>query len=360
MPLASFVLSPGSTLFVILRERTTVNDPVRRMPTIALAMGDPAGISPELTARVAALHDVRAAMRLIVIGDKRVMDAGTAVAGVDSDFIVVRRQDAPPRASERPVFVDLGHLDPAAIERGVATGDGGRYALANYGQALEMVLDEYADAVCFTPFNKAAMRLADDTYDDEIRFTTGVLGTVGTASEFNILDGLWSARVTSHVPMAQMPSLLTIESVVCSLKLTHSALRDAGFSPPRIAVAALNPHAGDGGSFGREEIDVIAPAVRAAQGRGIRAEGPFAADTVFLRARRGDFDAVLTMYHDQGQIAMKLLGFDRGVTLLGGFPFPICTPAHGSAYDIAGKGVANVGATRAALLLAAEMVRRAS
>ena len=104
--------------------------------------------------------------------------------------------------------------------------------------------------------------------------------------------------------------------------------------------------------------DVIAPAVGIAQAEGIRAEGPFPADTVFVRARRGDHDAVLTMYHDQGQIAMKLLGFERGVTLLGGFPFPICTPAHGTAYDIAGQGVANPGATRAAVALATEMANR--
>jgi 4-hydroxythreonine-4-phosphate dehydrogenase len=132
-------------------------------------------------------------------------------------------------------------------------------------------------------------------------------------------------------------------------------MRVAGFERPRIAVAALNPHAGDGGNFGREEIDSISPAVENARSEGVEAEGPFPADTVFLRAKSGAFDAVLTMYHDQGQIAMKLMGFDRGVTLLGGFPFPICTPAHGTAYEIAGKGVADIGATRAAVLLAAEM-----
>ena len=117
-------------------------------------------------------------------------------------------------------------------------------------------------------------------------------------------------------------------------------MRTAGFERPRIAVAGLNPHAGDGGNFGREEIDAIGPAVEQAAADGIATEGPFPADTVFLRAKGGAFDAVLTMYHDQGQIAMKLMGFDRGVTLLGGFPFPICTPAHGTAYDIAGKGIA--------------------
>ena len=156
-----------------------------------------------------------------------------------------------------------------------------------------------------------------------------------------------------------MPKLLTIDGIVGALELTWAALRDAGFDPPRIAVAALNPHAGDGGNFGREEIDVIAPAVAKARARGLPADGPFPADTVFVRAKRGDYDAVLTMYHDQGQIAMKLMGFDRGVTVLGGFPFPICTPAHGTAYDIAGRGIANTGATIAAVKLAASMALRA-
>ena len=127
---------------------------------------------------------------------------------------------------------------------------------------------------------------------------------------------------------------------------------------PRIAVAGLNPHAGDGGNFGREEIDVIAPAVQRAVEKGFNASGPYPADTVYVRARNGEFDAVLSMYHDQGQIAMKLMGFDRGVTMMGGFPFPICTPAHGTAYDIAGRGIANLGASKAAVLLAARMAKR--
>jgi 4-hydroxythreonine-4-phosphate dehydrogenase len=146
--------------------------------------------------------------------------------------------------------------------------------------------------------------------------------------------------------------------VLKGIRLTDASLRDAGFATPRIAVAGLNPHAGDGGNFGREEIETIGPAVEEAKREGIHAEGPFPPDTVFVRATKGAFDAVLTMYHDQGQIAMKLIGFDTGVTLLGGFDFPICTPAHGSAYDIAGKGIANIGASKAALLLAAKMAAK--
>jgi len=309
-------------------------------PVIALAIGDPAGISPELTARVVSLPEVQAAAKVVVVGDRRVFSQGAHTAGI---------------SIEPEEMVDLCNLDPTTIARGVASREGGASALANYRRALAMVLAGDAQAVCFTPFNKQAMRLAHASYDDEIRFTAHEIGFGGTATEFNILEGLWNARVTSHIPLKEVSSALDADSIVRALELTATALEAAGFRPPRIGVAALNPHAGDGGNFGREEIDIIAPAVARAQALGLPAEGPYPADTVFVRAKAGQFDAVLTMYHDQGQIAMKLLGFDRGVTLLGGFPFPICTPAHGTAYDIAGRGVANVGAARAALLLAAKM-----
>ena len=312
-------------------------------PVIALAMGDPAGISPELTAKVVALKEVRAAARVVVIGDRRIFDDGARIAGIEIPDVE---------------FQDLKHQNPSAIKRGVAAKAGGESALANYRTALRMVADGKADAACFTPFNKQAMRMAEPTYDDEILFTSNVLGFKRLATEFNVLEGLWNARVTSHIPLKDVSAALSVERIVEALELTATALRAAGFNPPRIGVAGLNPHAGDGGNFGREEIDIIEPAVRKAKAQGLPADGPYPADTVFVRAKAGQFDAVLTMYHDQGQIAMKLLGFDRGVTLLGGYPFPICTPAHGTAYDIAGKGVANVGAARAALLLAARMTQR--
>ena len=163
-------------------------------------------------------------------------------------------------------------------------------------------------------------------YDDEIRFVRDVLNTSAEASEFNVLGNLWNARVTSHIPLSQVSAAISEHAIARAATLADRCMRGAGFAQPRIAVAGLNPHAGDGGNFGSEEIEIIEPAVRQVRARGLSVEGPFPSDTVFLRARNGDFDAVLTMYHDQGQIAMKLMGFDRGVTLIGGFPFPICTP----------------------------------
>lgn len=329
-------------------------------PLIALAMGDPAGISPELTARLVADPSAADKATLLVIGDRRVLALGERHAGVTAAVDPVDPDQPSAASTDRALFLDLGHLDPAAITPGTASAQGGVSALENFRLALSIADAGIADAVCFTPFNKHAMRLGAPDYVDEIGFITRTIGAAEDGSEFNILDEVWNARVTSHVPLGAVAPLITREAVLENIVLTEACMRTAGFAKPRIAVAGLNPHAGDGGNFGHEEQRIIGPAVTEAQGRGLAVEGPFPADTVFLLARNGAFDAVLTMYHDQGQIAMKLIGFDRGVTMLGGYPFPITTPAHGTAYDIAGQGKANPGATLRAVALAADMARRAA
>jgi 4-hydroxythreonine-4-phosphate dehydrogenase len=322
------------------------------LPRIVLAMGDGAGVGAELAAKLLADREITGQATVVAIGDARVLDQGARTAGVALDLTTIKSNEEIPEGVDRPIFIDLQHLDPGSIKLGVASFLGGKFALENFKAALAVAASGQADAVAFTPFNKSAMRLAHPAYQDENVFVTEMLNFVGTASEFNILPNLWNARVTSHVPLSGVAELITQDRILNSLRLTHSAMLAAGHSNPRIAVAALNPHAGDNGNFGHEETDVIDPAIRLAQAEGIICEGAFPSDTVFVRARKGNFDAVLTMYHDQGQIAMKLIGFDEGVTLLGGFPFPIVTPAHGSAYDIAGKGIANPGASRQAMLLA--------
>jgi len=329
-------------------------------PVIALAMGDPAGISPELTARIIALDDVKAAAHLVVIGDRRILDEGAKAAGLTLDLEPATLETFQQAGRQRHVFIDLGHLDPADVARGEATLAGGTFATTNFRTALQLADEGKADAVCFTPFNKKAMRYAYPGYDDEIRFVADVIGFSGKVREFNVLEKVWNARVTSHIPLKDVAAALSVEAILAEIELTATCLRNAGYDDPKIAVAGLNPHAGDGGSFGMEEIDIIEPAVAAAKARGFNVEGPFPADTVFLRALKDGFQAVMTMYHDQGQIAMKLMGFDKGVTMMGGLPFPLCTPAHGTAYDIAGKGIADVGASREALLLAARMAKKAA
>jgi 4-hydroxythreonine-4-phosphate dehydrogenase len=326
-----------------------------KLPTIAVAMGDPAGISPELLARLLAEPDIRPLAKFIIFGDARVLDMGAKVAATNPDVARAQSESALPAGESRPILIDLANCDLRGVTIAKATLAGGNFATENFRRALRYAAGGGADAVFFTPFNKAAMRFAYPDYDDEIRFVRDVIASNAPASEFNILGDLWNARVTSHIPLSEVARNITEDRILRALELADASLRAAGFENPRIAVAGLNPHAGDGGNFGREEIDVIQPAVAKAKTKGFNVEGPYPSDTVFLRAKNGDFDAVLTMYHDQGQIAMKLMGFDRGVTLIGGFPFPICTPAHGTAYEIAGKGVANLGATRAAMLLAIAM-----
>ncbi len=318
-------------------------------------MGDPAGISPELAAKLVASGDIHAGAQLVLFGDHRILVEGARVAGVQVNLEVVEQSQPIPVDSTRSIFVDLKNLSPDQVTPATATLEGGLFATENFRRALLLAGSGEADAVFFTPFNKKAMRLAYEGYDDEIRFVRDVLKSTGAASEFNVLGNLWNARVTSHIPLSQVASAISEDGILRALTLADRCMRAAGFERPRIAVAGLNPHAGDGGNFGREEIDVIEPAVQKAIAQGLAVDGPFPSDTVFLRAKNGDFDAVLTMYHDQGQIAMKLMGFDRGVTLIGGFAFPICTPAHGTAYEIAGRGIANLGASREALRLAIRM-----
>jgi 4-hydroxythreonine-4-phosphate dehydrogenase len=211
------------------------------------------------------------------------------------------------------------------------------------------------DAICFAPLNKQSMKMAGMKFADEMHFVADHLKVSSSLCEFNSLGNLWTSRITSHVPLKDVVLYLTRERIVDAVKLLYDALRLAGFEHPRVAVAALNPHAGEGGTCGREEIDIIAPAVSDANAQGYPVSGPFPADTIFLKARDGQFDGIVTMYHDQGQIAVKLLGFERGVTIQGGLPIPITTPAHGTAFDIAGQNKANVEATVQAFLIACRM-----
>jgi 4-hydroxythreonine-4-phosphate dehydrogenase len=314
-------------------------------PRIVIAMGDPAGISPELLAKLLSQKDVLAQAAITVIGDRRVLALGEKAAGVTLDIESVAPGDKAAPQPGKPIFVDLRHLDPATIPMKEATAEGGKFAMRNFGEALLAAKAHRHDGIMFTPFNKLAFKRAGNPYPDEIRWASDLLGWNGACSEYNKLDDLWNARVTSHEPLRDVADLLTHDRIVSAIEATDATLRRAGVEKPRIAVAGLNPHAGEGGTFGREEIDVIAPAVETAAKKGFAVDGPWPADTVWIRARRGDYDVVLTMYHDQGQIALKLLGFERGVTILGGMPVPICTPAHGTAYDIQGKGIADPSAT---------------
>ena len=330
-----------------------MNDP--RRPRIGLTLGDPCGIGPELIARLLSLDELRERADVVLVGDPFLLEAGERVAGVSADIDRVERLEDLDSGWGRPVLLAIDTIDPGDVTPGEASAAGGRSALEALQKAIELARDGRIEAITFAPLNKHALHLAGFGFEDELRWFAHELDHGGYVTELNVLDDLWTSRVTSHVPLKDVAGLITEEGILDAIALIDHELRRAGRERPRIAVAGLNPHAGDGGNFGREEIDIIAPAVERAKGAGFAVDGPYPADTVFVRAMNGDFDAVVTMYHDQGQIAMKLMGFGRGVTVQGGLPIPVTTPGHGTAYDIVGRGIAGLESTRQAFHIACRM-----
>ena len=287
-------------------------------PRIGILPGDPTGIGPEVLSKLLAMPEIHLQADVVLIGG-----------------------DAP------------------TLPLGEVNRDAGAYTLNSLAQAATAAQNGEIDALVYAPLNKQAMKLAGLQQEDEMHFLAHLLHHTGLCSEINVTDALWTSRVTSHVPLRAVADLITEQAVFDVITLLHSVRGfDDRSSDARIAVAGLNPHAGEGGLLGTEEMEFIRPAILRAQAAGINAGGPYPADTLFIAARRGDFDAVVTMYHDQGQIATKLLGFERGVTLHGGMPLPITTPAHGTAFDIAGKGIASPGPLLAAFNLAVRLACR--
>ena len=325
------------------------------VPRLGLLLGDPCGIGPELIARLVAEGDLDPGLATIVIGEPRVLARGAEVADVALRLPEISATEEADVHVGGAVLMPGPRIDPADVPIGAVSGLAGAYVLEAFRQALRLAQRGDLDAICFGPCNKQAMHEGGLQFEDELRFFAHELGHDGYVGEINATGDLATTRVTSHVPLSAVADLITEDAVLKATRLAHDTLRAAGNPHPRIAVAGLNPHAGDGGVFGREEIDVIAPAVERARAEQIAAAGPYPADTVFMRARDGEFDAVVTMYHDQGQIAMKLMGFERGITILAGLPVPITTPAHGTAFDIAGTGAARVDALRQAYLTACKM-----
>jgi 4-hydroxythreonine-4-phosphate dehydrogenase len=325
-------------------------------PLIAVLLGDPAGIGPELIARLLSRPENRARADLLIIGDRRELEAGMTVAGERFPYEVVAHANAAAANTDVPSLIDFRLADDAPFERSVPTERGGRYSLDAFRQALALTQANTTQGMLFAPVNKTSLHMAGMDTGDEMEWFAHQLGYDGSFCEFNVLDELWTSRVTSHIALKDVSAKLSAERIIGAVQLIHDGLKRAGNPNPRIAVCGFNPHNGDNGAFGREEIDVIAPAVEAARKLGYDAQGPFPADTIFVRARdQKAFDGVVTMYHDQGQIAMKLMGFWRGVTVHGGLPVPIATPAHGTAFDIYGQGRADVGATQKAFDIVTQM-----
>jgi len=329
-----------------------------RRPRLAVLPGDAAGIGPEVAVKLLAQDGALARAEVVLVGDRQVVAAGERVAGIALALADVKSLAQEDAIAGRINFLDVPLRSGTIPPTGKSSAEAGQAALDGLRLAAEASRRGDVDGIVFAPLNKHSMRLGGLEHEDEMRYLQTLLGVDGFVTEFNITDGLWTSRVTSHIPLRDVAAAITIDGVCAAVRILDDNLRAAGVDAPRIGVAGLNPHAGDGGNYGDEEIRLIAPAVALMREEGRNVAGPFPADTVFVAARRGDFDAVVSMYHDQGQIAMKLMGFDRGVTLLGGLPIPVTTCASGSAFDIAGKGIANFGGLQQAFEIAARMAAR--
>ncbi|HVO07954.1 MAG TPA: 4-hydroxythreonine-4-phosphate dehydrogenase PdxA [Burkholderiaceae bacterium] len=337
-------------------------------PLLALTMGDPCGIGPEII--VKALTQPLPAP-CVVVGDVGVMRRAVAVGALDWP---IAELDEPDEARELPPRC-IGVWQPPGLPSGLPSlpigqvhVDAGRAAIRCIEVATSLALAGRVSAVVTAPVHKQALAAAGSPFPGHTEMLQALAAAAGPVPEVRMMlanDELRVVLVTIHVALKRAIELLSTERIATTITLAHEAGVRAGLAHPRVAVAGLNPHAGEGGLFGDEEARFIVPAIALARAAGIDASGPHAPDTVFMRARNavghpGEFDVVVAMTHDHGLIPVKYLGVERGVNVTLGLPFVRASPDHGTAFDIAGRGVADAGSLRAAISVAHELCRGGS
>lgn len=323
-------------------------------PVLGLTLGDAAGIGSELVVKALQSAAIRQLATWVLIGDERVLEQGQAVTGLSIPYRKIEQVEE--IDSEDVIyFIDLHNLSTDSYTLGQLSEISGRITGETLSHAVKLSQDKKLDGFVFAPINKEALHRGGFHFQDELHFFASLLNVEVGFSEINVMDDLWVTRITSHIALKDVSGLVKKERVARIIRFAHQTLTTVGIRNPKIAVAALNPHAGDGGLMGTEEIEEIRPAIQEALEQGIQVEGPYPADTIFLRLKTKPFDCLVSMYHDQAQTGMKLLGFNRGVTVSGGLPIVITTPAHGTAFDIAGQGTADPGAMEHAMMLAVRL-----
>ncbi len=324
-------------------------------PTIAVTMGDPAGISPEIVARALAEPAVRQACCPVVIGDPRIMFRAMELV---KGGLVVRTVPSPRGAGSDPETLDVisaGELPPDALKPGTLDARWGEAAAACCRKAVELAKAGEVVGITSAPFNKEAFHLAGYQAMDDMTYYEECFAK-GEAYQVGEVAGIWTTPVTFHVAFRAIPDLITKEAVLAKIRSLDKVLKAAKVSPAKIGVVALNVHCGEGGMFGREEIDVITPAIQQAKAEGFNVAGPLPPDSAFPLALRGDYQGLVLMYHDQANIGRKIIGRDQpGVSLFLGMPVPVVTTPHGTAYDIAWKGIAKHAMLARAITMAAAL-----
>lgn len=326
-------------------------------PLLALTLGDPAGVGPEIIIKALQHPDTFSMCRPLVVGDSRIL--ARAAEWVGGPVLAVETVASPAAGSYRPgtlTLLDLQNADVSAIAPGRVQGAAGRAAVEYVFAACDLALAGAVEGVVTAPLNKEAMHLGGYLYPGH----TELLAERTGAKRISMLlvgPSLRVVHVTTHVSLAEAVARVTTVRVREVIDLAQQACRSLGIVSPRIAVAGLNPHAGEGGLFGREEIEHVQPAIDAARRDGLAVSDPMPPDTVFLRAVKGEYDIVVAMYHDQGHIPMKLLAFDSGVNVSFGLPIIRTSVDHGTAFDIAGTGKASENSLIAAIEVAVQMAR---
>ncbi len=325
------------------------------LPLLAITLGDPAGIGPEVILKALAHEDVYERSRPLVIGDRRMLErAASFLSVVTPPFDVV---DDPANATFAPgriALLDLENADSESCPVGEISAPAGKAAVEYVFRACDLAVAGAVDAVVTAPLNKAAMHLAGFNFPGHTELLAERTGA-GKVSMLLVAPQLRVVHVSTHVALHEAIRLVRRERVEAVIELAYESCRALGIESPRIAVAGLNPHAGEGGIFGDEEIREVAPAIAAARARGRDVSDPQPPDTVFLRAVRGAYDIVVAMYHDQGHVPMKLLAFDEGVNVSIGLPIIRTSVDHGTAFDIAGTGKASETSMLAAIDVAVQM-----
>jgi len=326
-------------------------------PIIAVTMGDPAGIGPEIIAKALSRPEVRAVCRPVVIGDATALERGLKITGVPMTLRLV--EDNVGQSAESPNcldFMPVARLSQEDMAFGRPSTAAGNAAYRAIVEAVRLCTEGLAAAMTTAPISKEALNRAGHHYPGH----TELIAELTDTDEVVMMlagDRLRVTLVTIHEPLSAVPGLITRERVLSTIRITHAGVHRHFKANPRLAVLALNPHCGEGGLFGDEEARIIAPAVQAARQEGIDANGPISADTLFHFAARGEYDAVVCMYHDQGLIPLKLLHFDDGVNVTLGLPIIRTSVDHGTAYDLAGTGHASDASLVAAIKMAAAMAK---
>ena len=320
---------------------------------IALLLGDPSGIGPELVSKLLN-EEVTKKANIVVIGEKNILENGNRISGKSAQLNYVDNFEDINFDVDNKFFLDISQGKNHQYNLSECSKESGESVLSALNLALDLAKENKVQAINFGPFNKTSLKLGGNKHSDELHLMAEKLDVKDFFCEFNVIDNFWTARVTSHIPIKDVSDQIKKEKIIQPIKLINEAMKLNGIKKPRVAVQALNPHA----EFGTEEKDEIIPAIEEAKKLGINADGPLPCDTSFITAYKNkNHDCIVGMYHDALQSGLKAFGFDRGVTVQGGLPVPITTPAHGTAFDIAGQNKANLEPTLNSFKIALTMAK---